>query len=293
MILTMAHRRKKETEGRRKDERKHQAHRSKRVKQGIAAVVTVVLLVLLGWQLSISAPPRDWIQCTEGGLQQHKHFWLHIQIGEKAGELNQSFIRIPEGLGITGSCMFPMHTHTGPGERDLTYVKVHVEATDMHPYTLTDFFTSWSKWMKYPRNIYFAGDGVSYYRTQNFEQVVGGQGRGGVSPGYVPNDGEYIDLIVHEPFQTVPGPYPGGELPITADYTTVQVSSLRYAFSGSASGGVAPYTFEWDFGDGSPRASGDSLIHDFPRQDNFTVTMYAKDSTGALVTKVRAISVTA
>lgn len=290
----MSRRREKGLERKQKEEREEQRqreHSRKRKKQVIAVVVTLTLLVLLLWQASVIAPPRAWAtECVgHGNLQQHKHFWLHIQIGEVVGVFNQSFIRIPEGLGITGICMFPMHVHTGPGERDSTYTRVHVESDTDHLFTLGEFIHGWSKWMNYPRDIYFAGDGVSYYRTQNFELVVGGQSRGGVSPDYVPADGDRIDLIVHEPFQTVPGPYPDGELPIVADFTSTLVSGRTFAFYGTASGSVAPYTFEWDFKDGTPRVTGDTPIHKFAYPGDFAVTMYVTDGSGTLVTKTHYI----
>ena len=144
--------------------------------------------------------------------------------------------------------------------------------------------------MKYPAYIYFSSDGVSYYRTDNFEMLVNGQRNLGFSV-YVPRDVDRIYLIVHEPFQTVPGPYPGGQLPIDADFSVAKVSSLNYAFAGSVSGGVAPYTYEWDFGDGSPRVSGSTVMHKFPRADSFLVIMYVKDVTGAVASKPHAVGI--
>ena len=282
----MTHRRKnalREIERRQKEEQMLRGHRNKRIKQGSAVAVSVVVLVLLGWQLSLNAPPQDWIQCVQGTVIQHRHYWFHVQIGEKVGEFNQSFIRIPEGLGIRGSCHYPVHTHSGPEERDLTYTRIHVEAGNDHSYSLADLFSSWSKWMDYPAPIYFAWNGVSYYRTQNFEMVVNGQSRGGVSPSYVPSDGERIDLIVHEPFQVVPGPYPGGELPIDADFTSTLISGRMFAFYGSASGGVAPYAFEWDFQDGTARATGVTPVHTFTGAGEYLVAMYVTDAAGVLV----------
>jgi PKD repeat protein len=100
----------------------------------------------------------------------------------------------------------------------------------------------------------------------------------------VPNDGERISLIVHDPFQTVPGPYPGGQLPIVADFSVVRVSGLTFAFAASASGGVEPYTYEWDFADGTSRGSGQTVTHTFIAGE-YPVTLYVTDSAGTLVTK--------
>ena len=281
----MSNKKKKREEKQRLEEQRQRLQRTKHVKQVVGLSVVTVLLVVVLWQVSINAPPRDWAtECTgNANLQQHTHFWLHIQIGEVGGVFNQSFIRLPENLGIRGTCIFPMHTHNGPGERTTTYTRVHVEATNTHPFTLGEFFRGWSRWMGYPRDMYFAGDGVSYYRTSNFEMVIDDVSRGIVQPGYVPGDGEYVSLRARDPVQVVPGPYPGGNLPIEADFTTELIGPRTFAFYSTASSGAPPYTFDWDFQDGTPRMAGESPTHTFANPGSYLVSMYVTDSAGTVV----------
>lgn len=298
----MAHRRgqkgKKQEEERRRQEELRQALKQKRIKRVLVVTIVLSLSVLGLYYAATRAPPYDWTQCfgaSAGPQQQHIHFGLYIQIGEKRGELNVSFIRLPEQLGVTyrngvETCAWPMHTHT---ERNTKYTVVHVEAPNTHAYTLQEFFIGWSEWQSYPASIYFSPDGVSYYRTQNFEMnVLRPDGQGNVGNpvrsyaygSYVPKDNDYIELIVHEPYQVVPGPYPGGELPIEADwsYTPVQGQFRTIAFAASANGGVAPYEFEWDFADGT-LGEGATTVHTFPRSGEFLVILYVTDANGLTV----------
>jgi PKD repeat protein len=50
-------------------------------------------------------------------------------------------------------------------------------------------------------------------------------------------------------------------------------------FTATASGGAAPYTFSWDFGDGST-GNGLSVMHTYAKAGTYNVTLTIKDSTG-------------
>ena len=63
-----------------------------------------------------------------------------------------------------------------------------------------------------------------------------------------------------------------------APATTTGVEPLLVQFKAEATGGWQPYRFEWDFGDGSPRAGGISLQHRFQRAGTYPVTVYATDA---------------
>lgn len=306
----MSHRRRpgkkqREEERRHKEEESHRLKIARRRNKYIAVVLGIALSIgLLAWTIQ-QAPPYEWVRCYDSKtIAQHKHFMLYTQIGEKHGSLNVSFIRIPENLGLSiyGSCMYPMHTHTrnDPGERGFEYTKIHVEAPNTHPYTLGEFFKGWGAWMEYPKPVYFDSDGVSYYRTGNFEMLINrdplGDGTFASSTrvysygSYVPNDGDYIALILHEPYTVVPGPYPGGEYPIVADFSKVLVEGRTFAFSGSASGGIDPYTYTWNFADGS-YGSGATILHTFTLPGTYLVGMYVEDSTGVAINIRHQVSV--
>ena len=52
-------------------------------------------------------------------------------------------------------------------------------------------------------------------------------------------------------------------------------------FNGTSKGGVGPYTYTWDFGDGSPVVSGQSPCHVYDAAGTYTVTMTSRDSLGS------------
>jgi PKD repeat protein len=55
---------------------------------------------------------------------------------------------------------------------------------------------------------------------------------------------------------------------------------LPVAFTGSASGGTPPYTYAWDFGDGSSVSTEMNPIHTYGIPGSFTVTLTARDAGG-------------
>ncbi len=190
----------------------------------LMSVLMALLLVFVVYGAR-NASPFDYVQCSQSApLQQHTHFRLLIQIGERFGSINLLFVRIPENLGIKSSCMWPMHTHGDtPGERTYYYTTIHIESsysTSEHRYTLGEFFEVWGESLGYPRALYFAPDGVSYYRsasmdvwarygpvidpaTETYSQSV----RITDFQNYAPADGDVIEIILHEPYTSVDCPY--------------------------------------------------------------------------------------
>lgn len=55
---------------------------------------------------------------------------------------------------------------------------------------------------------------------------------------------------------------------------------LTTELAAGASGGVPPYSFEWNFGDGSSNASGASVGHSFARSGEFAATVFVSDAAG-------------
>ncbi len=64
-------------------------------------------------------------------LQQHLHPTLQIIVDGVAE-------KVPANVGISEACHFALHTHDGTGT-------LHVEAQDVYPYSLGDFFRVWEK----------------------------------------------------------------------------------------------------------------------------------------------------
>lgn len=83
-----------------------------------------------------------------------------------------------------------------------------------------------------------------------------------------------------------------GSLAVTIGASaTTGVAPLPVAFSASASGGTPPYTYDWNFGDGSPHASGATPSHTFTTAGSFTVTVTVTDAVAATATATASISV--
>jgi PKD repeat protein len=62
------------------------------------------------------------------------------------------------------------------------------------------------------------------------------------------------------------------------------------AFTGSATGGKAPYSYSWTFGDGAS-ATGASPTHTFPKAGTYSVTVTVTDSNSSTTTSARQVTV--
>jgi len=63
------------------------------------------------------------------------------------------------------------------------------------------------------------------------------------------------------------------------------------SLTASAAGGSSPYTFTWDFGDGSPTATGSSVSHIYNSSGTFNVTLTITDSTGQVQTVKKTVTI--
>lgn len=73
-----------------------------------------------------------------------------------------------------------------------------------------------------------------------------------------------------------------GVLTATATATpTSGAAPLAVAFSGSAANGTPPYTWSWDFGDGSPLATQQNPAHTYVNPGTYQVTLTVRDATSA------------
>jgi PKD repeat protein len=77
--------------------------------------------------------------------------------------------------------------------------------------------------------------------------------------------------------------WPGTPLVTNTTVTPSQgIAPFNVTFTASTTGGVSPYNDSWDFGDGSPNATGSPVTHEFTKVENYTVTLTANDSGGRL-----------
>jgi PKD repeat protein len=80
--------------------------------------------------------------------------------------------------------------------------------------------------------------------------------------------------------------------PLVADaggpYTGTKCNPV--SFSGSASGGCSPYTYEWDFGDGGT-GSGQNPSHQYDDDDTYTVTVTVTDDNGDIDTDTASVTI--
>jgi len=65
----------------------------------------------------------------------------------------------------------------------------------------------------------------------------------------------------------------------------------RIRFDSEVAGGIAPYSFEWDFGDGST-STGEYPIHAYKRTGSYTVSLKVTDDRGNTDTKIRSEYIT-
>jgi len=83
--------------------------------------------------------------------------------------------------------------------------------------------------------------------------------------------------------------------PLSASFTFNPSSpdaGQAVSFTGSASGGVSPYSYSWSFGD-SGTASGSSVSHTFQSAGTYTVALTLNDSAGQTAKSSQTITVNA
>ena len=78
----------------------------------------------------------------------------------------------------------------------------------------------------------------------------------------------------------------------SADGSVEAGVGVSFVATGSASAGGGALVFSWDFGDGSPAASGASVIHAFGTMGPYTVTLTGTDARGSVASATRAMLVT-
>jgi hypothetical protein len=84
-------------------------------------------------------------------------------------------------------------------------------------------------------------------------------------------------------------------LPLTAsisiDSTNGDTVPATFLFETDPEGGTGPYTYSWNFGDGSPQVTEEDIEHTFANPGTYVVTLTVTDSTGQAVTDRREVNV--
>jgi len=82
----------------------------------------------------------------------------------------------------------------------------------------------------------------------------------------------------------------GFSVTVTATPTSGTVP-LNVTFGATAGGGTGPYSYSWNFGDGSLVSTAQSPVHQYNATGNFTATVTAKEANGTTTTGTVKISV--
>jgi PKD repeat protein len=88
--------------------------------------------------------------------------------------------------------------------------------------------------------------------------------------------------------------FPAAPLALTLNRSASAVGvTVAVNFSASVTGGRAPLSLHWSFGDGSANASGANVSHAYSTPGNFTVNFSVRDSQGRAINRATTISVVA
>jgi PKD repeat protein len=86
-----------------------------------------------------------------------------------------------------------------------------------------------------------------------------------------------------------------GSTPLSAAASgspTTGNAPLSVAFTGSAQGGKAPYSYSWNFGDGSATSTTQSPSHTYSAAGNYTATLTVTDSSSPAKTATSSVGIT-
>lgn len=135
---------------------------------------------------------------------------------------------------------------------------------------------------------------VDGYRTDSGNMVHLNMGWGGSDNGYYAlNDitGSWFSFKSITLQVAVINIHPGFEATVTASPSS-GAPPLTVHFTGSCAGGAAPFTYDWDFGDGSAHGSAAIETHTYTSTGTYTATFKATDAGGNVALNQTAINVT-
>ncbi|MEM7038182.1 MAG: PKD domain-containing protein, partial [Bacteroidota bacterium] len=124
------------------------------------------------------------------------------------------------------------------------------------------------------------GDG-NISMSQNPTHTFASVGSFNVSLVVVDTNGCSTTLLLNNYIQTSDGP----NISFTANPTNACVPPLMVNFTNTTTG-IAPLTYQWDFGDGSPTSNAQNPSHTYTTAGSYTVTLIVTDGLGCADTLV-------
>src|SRR5918993_1035191 len=121
-------------------------------------------------------------------------------------------------------------------------------------------------------------------------------GGGGRTPERLPptNEAGVTAVLTNEKAGITLPPTEGGAEPLTAEIAADFIEGdapLTVELSAFVAGGIEPYTYSWDFGDGSAGSDQPTFQHIFENPFIYNVTLTVSDATGQVVTANQDITV--
>jgi PKD repeat protein len=134
-----------------------------------------------------------------------------------------------------------------------------------------------------PRNLGMITGYSIFYEGNSVAQTVSSSSLAPPPPPPPPTPFPVAARQVFASFELLAAPAEPLTIGITSS-DTEGVAPATFDFGASVAGGAIPYTYSWDFGDGSVERDDDETVdHTFNIAGNYTVTVTVTDSTGRTV----------
>ena len=200
-----------------------------------------------------------------------------VNVSDSAGGHAQAWVQTHTTPGFAGALTAnaTANVYEGTGPLTVTFTGQALNATGQTPFYEWTFSSPWRG------TSAFCGANQSSVISHTFTQSGLYEVALCVSTIFSGSQSAFVNVLV---------------LPdsISASMTASPVAGqapLRVNFSGTGSGGLSPYQYSWNFGDGSPNSTGQSISHVYDKAGTFTVTLEAIDQTGGSATVTKSITV--